>query len=137
MLAMIKLSYTGAHIIQPGCKPLKALDDRALVHVADYFRALSEPLRLKILNSLRGKPHNVGELTELLDCSQANVSKHLATLQRLGFVERVAQGTSAYYQIADPRVYQLCDLVCGQMAQRFASQARIFGTSGDALRARR
>jgi DNA-binding transcriptional ArsR family regulator len=106
---------------------MKSLDDRALVHVAEYFRALSEPLRLRILNTLRDKPHNVGELTELLECSQANVSKHLATLTRLGFVERMARGTSAYYEIADPRVHQLCELVCGQMAQRFASQAQLLG----------
>jgi DNA-binding transcriptional ArsR family regulator len=106
---------------------MKTLDDRALVHVAEYFRALSEPLRLRILNTLNDKPHNVGELTELLECSQANVSKHLATLTRLGIVERMAQGTSAYYRIADPRVHQLCELVCGQMAQRFASQAQLLG----------
>lgn len=106
---------------------MKNLDDRALVHVAEYFRALSEPLRLRILNTLNGKPHNVGELTELLECSQANVSKHLATLTRLGIVERIAQGTSAYYRISDPRVHQLCELVCGQMAQRFASQAQLLG----------
>lgn len=107
---------------------MKTLDDRALVHVAEYFRALSEPLRLRILNTLSEKPHNVGELTELLACSQANVSKHLSTLTRLGFIERTAQGTSAYYKIADPRVHQLCELVCGQMAQRFASQAQLLSS---------
>lgn len=116
---------------------MKALDDRALGHVAEYFRALSEPLRLKILNALRDRARNVGELTELLQCSQANVSKHLATLTRYGFVERTAQGTSAYYRIADPRVYQLCDLVCGQMAQRFADQAQMLGGAQVSGRARR
>lgn len=116
---------------------MKTLDDRALVHVAEYFRALSEPLRLRILNSLGDKPRNVGELTELLECSQANVSKHLATLMRLGFVERSTQGTSAYYRIADPSVHQLCELVCGQMAQRFASQAQLLGASGAARRSQR
>jgi DNA-binding transcriptional ArsR family regulator len=117
--------------------PLKALDDRALGHVAQYFRALSEPLRLKILNALRDKARNVGELTDLLECSQANVSKHLATLTRYGFVERTAQGTNAFYRIADPRVYQLCDLVCGQMAQHFADQAQMLGVPTPASRARR
>ena len=120
-----------------GCTQLKALDDRALGHVAEYFRALSEPIRLKILNALRDKARNVGELTELLDCSQANVSKHLATLMRHGLVDRSAQGTSAYYRIADSSVYQLCDLVCGQMAQRFASQAQMLGASAPAARSRR
>ncbi|HTY93656.1 MAG TPA: metalloregulator ArsR/SmtB family transcription factor [Steroidobacteraceae bacterium] len=116
---------------------MKALDDRALGHVADYFRALSEPLRLKILNALRDQAHNVGELTELLNCSQANVSKHLATLMRYGFVERTTQGTSAFYRIADARVYQLCDLVCGQMAQHFAHQAQMLGGPASASRGRR
>ena len=106
---------------------MKALDDRALTHIAEYFRALSEPVRLRILNSLRERARNVGELTEMLECSQANVSKHLATLMRHGLVERSTRGTTALYEIADPRVYQLCDLVCGQMAQRFASQAQMLG----------
>lgn len=106
---------------------MKALDDQALGHVAEYFRALSEPTRLRILNSLREKARNVGALTKLLDCSQANVSRHLATLMRHGLVERSAQGTNAFYRIADPRVYQLCDLVCGHVAQRFASQAQLWG----------
>lgn len=116
---------------------MKALDDRALDHVAEYFRALSEPLRLKILNTLHDRPHNVGELTERLACSQANVSKHLAVLMRHGMVERDAQGTSAFYRIADPRIYDLCELVCGQMAQRFASQAQLLGGRPAAARSRR
>jgi len=109
---------------------MEALDDRALEHVADYFRALSEPLRLKMLNALRDGPLNVGELTSLLGCSQANVSKHLALLAKLGLVSRESRGTSVYYQIADPRTYQLCDLVCGQIAQRLIEQVQIMGGFG-------
>jgi len=116
---------------------MKALDDRALGHVAEYFRALSEPTRLRILNSLREKARNVGALTKLLDCSQANVSRHLATLVRHGLVERSAQGTNAFYRIADPRVYQLCDLVCGHVAQRFASQAQLWDSRAPASRVKR
>jgi DNA-binding transcriptional ArsR family regulator len=105
------------------CRTMQALDDRALEHVADYFRALSEPHRLKILNALRAGERNVGDLAEVLDCSQANVSKHLSVLTKLGFIERHSRGTSAYYRVADPGTYQLCDLVCGQIARRFVSQA--------------
>lgn len=116
---------------------MKKLDDRALGHVAEYFRALSEPLRLKILNALRDGARNVTELTALLRCSQANASKHLATLARFGFVARESQGTSAYYRIADPRVYQLCDLVCGQVARHFATQAQMLGGQPPARAKRR
>ena len=104
------------------CQAVKDLDDRALDYVANYFQALSEPLRLKILNELRNGPRNVNQLTARLACSQANVSKHLGVLARLGFVARDAQGTAAYYRIADRAVYELCDLVCGRIAHRLRDQ---------------
>lgn len=101
------------------------LDDRALSYVADYFRALAEPLRLKIVNALRNGEHNVSELTELCGCSQANVSKHLSLLSKAGLIEREARGINVYYRIADARIYDLCDLVCGQLARHFAEQAEL------------
>jgi DNA-binding transcriptional ArsR family regulator len=107
------------------CSMMEGLDDRALERVAEYFRALSEPLRLKILNALREGERNVGELTELFGCSQANTSKHLSVLAKSGFVERAARATNVYYRIADPSTYQLCDLVCGQIGKRFAQQAEL------------
>jgi DNA-binding transcriptional ArsR family regulator len=137
MHAMLENHEAGTPVTGTECKLMKNLDAAALTHVADYFRALSEPLRLRILNSLRDRPYNVGELTARLHSSQANVSKHLATLTRLGFVERRARGTSAYYRITDPRVYQLCDLVCDQMARRYAHQARMLGHAGKTARSRR
>lgn len=111
------------------CQPLngqamQALDDQALDQVAEYFRALAEPLRLKLLNALRDGPLNVSELTELVGSSQANVSKHLGVLAKAGLVSRQSRGTSVFYEIADPRTYQLCDLVCGQIAQRLMSQVQ-------------
>jgi DNA-binding transcriptional ArsR family regulator len=109
---------------------MKTLDDRALAYVADYFRALAEPLRLKIVNALRQGEHNVGELTELCACSQANVSKHLSLLAKAGLVAPEVRGTSVYYRIADPAIYQLCDLVCGQLAQHFANQAELHAAFG-------
>jgi hypothetical protein len=48
----------------------------------------------------------------------------------------MAQGTSAYYKVADPRVHQLCELVCGQMAQRFANQAQMLGAAREQPRRR-
>ena len=119
---------------------MQPLDDRALAHVAAYFQALSEPLRLKILNELRNGPRNVNDLTTRLACSQANVSKHLGTLARLGFVARDAQGTAAYYRIADEAVYALCDLVCGrialQLSDHVATLKALHGATARAPRTR-
>ena len=103
------------------------MDDIVLDRLARYFRALAEPQRLKILDSLRAEPLNVGELTQRLGCSQANVSKHLALLTEAGLVERDPRGTSVYYRFADPEVYELCDLVCGQVARKLAGDSQLHG----------
>jgi DNA-binding transcriptional ArsR family regulator len=82
--------------------------------IARRFLALSDPTRLRIVDLLRTREEaSVRELTEALDTSQQNVSKHLATLHAEGFVSRRKQGTSVIYAIADPAVFDLCEQVCG------------------------
>ena len=104
---------------------MDGLSDQALIQIAHYFSALAEPTRLRILNCLREKEHNVGELAERCACSQANVSRHLSTLAKHGLVAREGRGTSVYYHIADESIYALCDLVCGNVARQLESQAAI------------
>jgi len=101
---------------------MERFDDASIEKIAEYFRALSEPTRLKLLNALRTGERNVTELTAAVGASQANVSKHLAVLLAAGVVERSNRGTSAYYRIADEGTYGLCDLVCGQIGRRFAAE---------------
>jgi DNA-binding transcriptional ArsR family regulator len=98
---------------------MEGLPPEALAQVAAYFQVLSEPTRLQILNLLRGGEHSVGELAELCGYSSANVSRHLSLLTQHGLVARESRGNSAYYRIADDSVYELCDLVCGNIARQF------------------
>lgn len=100
-------------------------DDRALAYVAEYFQALAEPTRLRLLHALQEGEKNVGELTSISGCTQANVSKHLSLLAKTGLVKREGRGTSVYYCIADPSIYELCELVCGQISNKLASQADV------------
>ena len=112
---------------------MKGLSTEALGLVANYFRVLSEPTRLQILNHLREGERNVGELAELCGCTLANISRHLSQLTRHGLVDRESRGTSAYYRIADPSVYALCDLVCGNIArqhERAVKDRRTFTRAG-------
>lgn len=97
---------------------------QALDHVADYFLALADPTRLRMLRELQGGERSVGQLALLCNCSSANVSRHLSRLSGHGLVERTRRGTSAYYRIGDPLVFALCDLVCGGIASRHAQAAR-------------
>lgn len=109
-----------------GRTAMQGLSDQALEQVAQYFNALSEPNRLRILNLLRDGERNVGEIAQRCGSTVANVSRHLAMLAKHGLVAREARGTSVYYRIADPGIYQLCDLVCGSIARRFEAQAAQF-----------
>jgi DNA-binding transcriptional ArsR family regulator len=90
-----------------------------LVHlIAQRFRVLGEPLRIKLLDALRDGSRTVGDLTESLGASQQNVSKHLGVLHQAGLIDRTKQGTFVRYAITDEWVFELCDLVCGSLRQQ-------------------
>ena len=105
----------------------RELSPEALQLVAGRFRVLAEPLRLRILQLLRGGEKNVSELTSILGTTQPNVSKHLRVLQEAGLISRRQSGTTVYCFIADPSVFELCDVVCTSLQARVSAQARIFG----------
>ena len=91
--------------------------------IAARFKALSDPSRLLILHVLRGGPHTVTQLVHETRLGQTNVSKHLGVLRNVGLVERHRGGTFAHYDVADSRLYALCDLMCDQVrAESFARQ---------------
>ena len=81
--------------------------------VAQRFRVLGEPMRIKLLDRLREQDATVGELQEALGASQQNVSKHLGVLHAAGMVSRTKDGNHTRYSISDPSVFELCDQVCG------------------------
>lgn len=119
---------------------MQHLSPDALAQVAAYFQALAEPARLRLLNLLREREHSVGELAAATGYSAANVSRHLALLARHGVLARRSEGTSVFYSIADPAIYELCNLVCDNLARRFertAPQREAFAAGrGAAPRAR-
>jgi len=104
---------------------MKVMSDAAFGEVANYFRVLAEPLRLKILNALRSGDLNVGQVCAAVNSSQANVSKHLQILLEAGLVARRPQGTSAIYSIADPFIFTLCEQVCDRLAERLQAEATL------------
>ena len=86
--------------------------------IAQRFRVLGEPMRIKLLDRLRDGEATVGELQQALCASQQNVSKHLGVLLNAGIVARTKQGTSSLYSIADEGVFELCEQVCGGLRRQ-------------------
>jgi DNA-binding transcriptional ArsR family regulator len=89
------------------------LPDSLAEVIAQRFRVLGEPMRIKLLDRLREGPASVSELQERTGASQQNVSKHLGVLWNAGMVSRSRDGNFAVYAIADPSVFDLCEQVCG------------------------
>ena len=98
--------------------------------IARRFRALSDPLRVRILDLLRERELSVSVLAERLDASQQNVSKHLAVLTDSGILARRKQGNHVYYRIGDEAVFALCEQVCGSLQAQLATlSALVAGTT--------
>jgi DNA-binding transcriptional ArsR family regulator len=101
------------------------LPDHLVDLVAERFRALSEPTRIKLVDRLREGEASVLELSDLIGTSPQNVSKHLGVLQQAGIVARRKQRNFAYYRIVDEGVLGLCAAVCGSIQQQVDSLRRL------------
>ena len=102
-----------------------SLPDDLLELIARRFRVLGDPLRVKLLDRLRGGEASVNELTDAVGSSQQNVSKHLAVLAEAGILGRRKAGTHVYYRIVDESVFALCEQVCGSLEQQLRALSEL------------
>jgi DNA-binding transcriptional ArsR family regulator len=77
---------------------------------AEFFKALSNPLRVKILDSLRGGEVGVNELSARLNVEQTTLSQQLAVLRKSNIVGGRKEGQSVYYSVRDPEIFRLLDV---------------------------
>jgi ArsR family transcriptional regulator len=85
------------------CAPLAApsLDEREAAATADLFKALADPARVRIVNTLatNAEPVCACEFEPALGLSQPTVSHHLKKLLDAGLVEREQRGRWAYFSL--------------------------------------
>lgn len=96
------------------------LSNAMIDEVGDLFRALGDSSRLRILKCLLAKDEALsqGALADAAGLSQANASKHLACMVRVGLVTREAKGNTVYFSPSLPLAKDLCNLVCGHVTER-------------------
>ena len=100
---------------KPATSHTKQLPDAALELIAHRFRALSEPVRLKLLSALMQGEKNVTQLVEAAGTGQANVSKHLSVLKQAGMIATRRDGLATLCAISDPAIFQLCEIMCAKL----------------------
>jgi len=99
--------------------------------VAKYFKVLSDPARVRVLELLHECGElSVGALTETLGLGRTNLSNHLACLRWCGFVCTRREHRTVHYRVADPRVSELLALgraLLGDNAEHVAACRRVDG----------
>ena len=77
---------------------------------AEFFKMLAHPARLAILDHLRAGEKSVNELQVLLAADQSTISQQLARLRSGNLVDTRKEGTTVYYSVRDPMIFQLMDV---------------------------
>ena len=74
-------------------------------------RALADPKRLCVLESLAAGEVSVSDLSTRVGCQVPNMSQHLAVLRSAGLVQSRRDGSTVFYRLADVRVLEAYRLI--------------------------
>ena len=88
---------------KPAQRPKRAADDRA-PELADLFRRLGDPSRLRIVIACRDAPVAVSAIADRLGLSLSLVSHHLRLLRAARLVRGLRDGKQVFYEVADHHV---------------------------------
>ena len=98
---------------------MNSIDNHILYEDADINRAawclkaMSHPLRLKILCVLGSNSISVQDIVEKVGTSQSNISQHLAIMSDKGILDFKKEANRVYYYIDDERVIHLIQMMRG------------------------
>lgn len=88
---------------------------------AEFCKSLADAKRLMIIHELRDGEKSVNEIAERLRLKQSNTSQHLAILRKAGVIVPRREGNTVYYDLANPRIGEACDLVQSFIAEQIKS----------------
>ena len=72
--------------------------------IAQFFKALSHPTRVMIVNELLNEKRCVNDIEEILELKQANISQHLNLLRLLNIVDFIQDGNKKCYFLNNPKL---------------------------------
>jgi len=91
--------------------------DEHIEQASRAMKAMSHPLRLKILCVLGDKEVNVQDIVDHVGTSQSNISQHLAILRDKGVLRTRKDANRVFYRVGDTRALKLLgmmrDVFCG------------------------
>ncbi len=85
--------------------------DEDIDRASRSLKAMSHPLRLKILCTLGDREVSVQDIVEHVGTSQSNISQHLAILRDKGILASRKDANRVYYRVGDPRTLRLISMM--------------------------
>jgi ArsR family transcriptional regulator len=76
---------------------------------AEFFKALAHPLRIRVIDALRGGEVGVNDLSTRLGVEQTTLSQQLAVLRSRNLVVGRKNGSNVFYSVRDPAIFRLLD----------------------------
>jgi ArsR family transcriptional regulator len=103
------------------------------VRHADICKTFSNPKRLEIIDSLRGRAElSASQLLGKIVVSKANLSQHMAVLVQKGVVKSRREGTNVFYSLSDHRITKACDIMREVLLSKIRNDAMILSPQSDA-----
>lgn len=92
---------------------------------ARLCQAMSSPVRIRVLHTLRDGPQRVSDIAEATGLGAGQVSRHVAVLKTCGLVAVERQGREVVYRIANPKIAEICDLMRAILAEQASHYSQV------------
>jgi ArsR family transcriptional regulator len=90
---------------------MEQMNERLYEMKAEVLKALSHPIRLKILDAIRDGERCVSEIAEQVNSERSNVSRHLSVMANAGVLTSRKEGLMVYYQLRTPCILEFFSCV--------------------------
>lgn len=92
---------------------------------AELCRAMGNPLRMEIMLLLRDKPMSVSDIASATNQPQGTISRNLGALRNAGVVLTHRRGNQVLYQVANPKLMNVCDLMREVLEEQMAHTVKL------------
>jgi len=108
------VAVTGAEACARPALVSEPIDDASAAGLAQVFKALGDPVRLRLVSLIGGRAGGevcVCDLTSAFDLSQPTISHHLKVLREAGLIDSERRGTWVYYRLVPAALERMAGLL--------------------------
>lgn len=92
---------------------------------AEFFKALGHPARIRVLQLLREGERSVGDLIPEVGLEASHLSQQLGVLRRMGVLRMRREGSTVFYSVVDPRIFQLLEVAKAILSASLAESSEL------------